>query len=346
MAWSSRWKWPARLALSAASIGSGAFAAHVTAAVPEPAPLVYESELPPPPVADLVIAEPAPAPVPVEPLVITAEPSEPSYGDGLIIQGHTPHRLVLFTFDDGPDPRYTRRLLDALDRAEIRAVFFLTANRIEGSTPWARENAEIAREIARRGHVIGSHGRNHVALTRVSGEAIAAEVEGADQVFFDVLGLRPRLFRPPGGARSARTDAYLAERGYTSVLWNLGSGDVQVDTADRVVETFRHVVAWRERDSGDFGGVVLLHDIHRWSVEAFPRIVAFFDARNCDLLRRGEELYDFVDDPSLFVVMRPEGASTSEEAPPLVLAPEVLEERQAHARLRAEARCETLASRD
>ena len=197
----------------------------------------------------------------------------------------------------------------------------------------------------RRGHVIGSHGRDHVALTRVSGEALDLQVDDADDAFFAVLGLRPRLFRPPGGARSPRTDAYLAGRGYTTVLWNVGTGDPQVDTPEAVLDSFRRVLAWREREDGSRGGIVLLHDIHRWSLEAFPRIVALVDARNCDLLRRGEELYDFVDDPALFVVRRPEGAAASDAAPPLELEPDVLAARQERARARAEARCVTLASR-
>lgn len=348
----------------AGSLGTGAIAAHVTAASATPGPgtgapasVVVEDESPPDlsvdfvperGIADSTRTEPS---TPRAPLAggagADAVPSDPSaLGDGLVVTGRTAHRLILFTFDDGPDNRYTRRLLDALDEADIRAVFFLTAGRLEGTTPWATLNAEIARETARRGHFIASHGRDHVPLTRISGDALEGEVDGADEALFSTLGLRPRLFRPPGGAHSPRTDAYLAGRGYTTVLWNLGTGDAQVDTPEEVVDTFRRVLAWREREEGTRGGIVLLHDIHRWSLEAFPRIVALLDARNCELLARGEELYDFVEDPSIFVVARPEGASPSDEAPALVLSGDVLARRQERARARAEARCETtLASR-
>jgi hypothetical protein len=87
---------------------------------------------------------------------------------------------------------------------------------------------------------------------------------------------------------------------------------------------------------------VLLHDIHEWSVQAFPEIVRRIEARNCDLLARGEELYDFADDPRLFYAPRGD-AGASAEVPMVTLAPEVLEARQARARSRAEARCGALA---
>jgi hypothetical protein len=82
-----------------------------------------------------------------------------------------------------------------------------------------------------------------------------------------------------------------------------------------------------------------LHDIHAWSVEAFPRIVAYLDQRNCALLEQGEELFDFVDDPALFYQRRSENDDASTVAPIVTLDEGMLEVRQARARLRAEARC-------
>jgi hypothetical protein len=128
------------------------------------------------------------------------------------------------------------------------------------------------------------------------------------------------------------------------MLWNLGTGDFQVRTSDAVLATFRAVLEREENERGVRGGIVLLHDIHQWSVEAFPRIVAMLEDRNCDLLDRGEELYDFVDDPGLFFVPRGD-RSASAEAPFVELAPDVLETRQARARARAEAHCSDIASR-
>jgi len=127
------------------------------------------------------------------------------------------------------------------------------------------------------------------------------------------------------------------------MLWNLGTGDFQVRDADSVVATFRAVLAREENERGVRGGIVLLHDIHEWSVRAFPRIVALLEDRNCELLARGEELYDFADDPALFFAPRGQ-AGPSEEVPFVELAPEVLEARQRRARARAETHCSELAA--
>ncbi|MBX7195589.1 MAG: polysaccharide deacetylase family protein [Sandaracinaceae bacterium] len=265
--------------------------------------------------------------------------------DGRIITGATAHRFILFTFDDGPDVRYTRDLLDALDEADVHALFFLTTRRFEDRTPYAQGLAAIAREIVARGHRVGSHSMDHVQLPLVSTPDLATQVDASASIIEREIGVLPALIRPPGGSRSPRIDLYLASHGYTQVLWNLGTGDVQVRSADAVLDTFRRVLEVRERQHGERGGIVLLHDIHGWSVEAFPRIVAYLDRKNCELLEAGEELYDFVDDPAFFYEARREGDAADAIAD-ATIPDEVIASRQIHARARAALRCEDTAALD
>jgi peptidoglycan/xylan/chitin deacetylase (PgdA/CDA1 family) len=265
------------------------------------------------------------------------------YRDGAIITGSTPHRLILFTFDDGPDRRTTPLLLDRLDEAGVRAVFFLVASRIAGATPTERQDAAVAREIVKRGHLVGNHTLDHAQLPLLDEEAALHQIVTAEKLFEKVYGARPWLFRPPFGAHSPRIDSLLAERGYTTLLWNLGGGDFQVRSADEVFQTWLKVFQRRELENGDRGGVILLHDTYAWSVDAFLRIVSHLRTRNCELLERGEELFDFVDDPALFFVPRADG-DASTEAPPALLAPEDLAARQARLRETEALRCRLLAS--
>jgi hypothetical protein len=118
-----------------------------------------------------------------------------------------------------------------------------------------------------------------------------------------------------------------------------------VRSADGVLDTFRRVLEVRERDHGERGGIVLLHDIHSWSIEAFPRIVAYLDRRNCDFLSSGEELYDFVDDPAFFFEARHDG-DTAGAVADATIPDDVIAARQIRARARATLRCEDTAALD
>lgn len=282
--------------------------------------------------AAVLVAAPATASDPTDSIV------RPDLGGGYVVTGTTPHRLVLFTFDDGPHPVHTPRMLDELDRAGIRAVFFVVARRLARTDGPFADVDDVLREVARRGHVIGSHTRDHEILTRLSPAEVEVQIVGAEALIEGAIGARPWLFRPPGGMHDEALDGYLAGRGYTEFLWAVAAEDWLTRDPDVVFRNFRRVMVNRER-RGTPGGVVVLHDTHPWTVEAFPRIVAWIDERNCELLESGEELYDIVEDPRFFVVPRPTGASTSTGAPPIVLEPDVLAERQARARLRAESRC-------
>jgi peptidoglycan/xylan/chitin deacetylase (PgdA/CDA1 family) len=195
------------------------------------------------------------------------------------------------------------------------------------------------REIVRRGHYVGTHTMDHIQLPLVSTADMTTQVDQSADLIEGITGVRPIWVRPPGGSRSPRVDGYLARTGFTQMLWNLGTGDFQVRSSDDVLTTFRRVLERREAEAGERGGIVLLHDIHAWSVEAFPRIVAYLDQRNCALLEQGEELFDFVDDPALFYQRRSENDDASTVAPIVTLDEGMLEVRQARARIRAEARC-------
>ena len=264
-----------------------------------------------------------------------------AFREGQVMTGATPHRLILFTFDDGPDVRYTPAVLHELERANVRAVFFLTARRIRGDTRRQRARARIARDMVRRGHILANHTYDHAQLTLINNEEVVEQIKLGEQVFTKVLGGRPWLFRPPGGSRSARVDRLIEARGYTTVMWNLGTGDTQVHSAYDVLRTWKKVFERREKHNGDRGGIVLLHDTHEWSALAFRLIFSELQRRNCKLLEQGEELYDVVDDPSFFFTARKNAsdAKAGTEAPPARLNPALLESRQRRVRLSTANRC-------
>jgi peptidoglycan-N-acetylglucosamine deacetylase len=255
---------------------------------------------------------------------------------GLILRGRTGHRLVHFTFDDGPRLETTPLLLDALDRAGIKVTFFLVANQMEGRGRYA-EQAELAREMVRRGHTIGLHGYDHSRLTELGETQIRDQLVRSEAVFEHVFGTRPWLFRPPYGHRDDKSDAIMAEEGYTQVLWTITAEGEDVRSADVLLDRFRRNLDRRERSRFP-GGFILLHDRYDWMIDAVPRLVAELDARNCELYARGEELWDVVGDPRVFFVRRGDHPA-SEIAPSIHLDDAELAARQARLRDRARRTC-------
>lgn len=270
-----------------------------------------------------------------------------NFRDGVTITGATEHRFILFTFDDGPDYRTTPRLLDLLDRNNVKAVFFLAGYRIDGNYPVAERQAAIAREMVRRGHIVGNHTHNHLNLPSLSTEEAIVQIEAAEAAIVRATGRRPWLLRPPYGAHSERIDHLVQERGYTTMLWNIGTGDYQVRTPEDVLNIWRRAYDIRLRQEGQRGGIILLHDTHAWSVEAFQLIYNDIMRRNCELLAAGEELFDVVDDPSVFFAPRAGNNTAVAEAAPAMHEPppEVVESRQEILREQAQTRCGALALR-
>jgi peptidoglycan/xylan/chitin deacetylase (PgdA/CDA1 family) len=246
-----------------------------------------------------------------------------------VISGATRHRLLHFTFDDGPDARQTPRLLDALDRAQMKATFFFSTSRFTGKDKRNTHAIPLARQVAERGHNVGSHSFFHTRMSRLKEPALREQLAASDAGFERVFGATTHLFRPPFGSRNAALDSMLAARGDATVMWNIGMADWVKRAPELIRLTFFRALERNESERGERGGVVLLHDTHAWSVDAFMLIAVELEQRNCALLARGEELYD-----------------VTEDLAPFVRAPEPawLKARQRALRDRLEPRCRTIAA--
>ena len=323
--------WKVRLSCCALALvagGSFAGASEVSTAPIAIAPSAIRHA--PAPIVEPVHAEPGPEVAEVVPIP-NQDVTGLRFPSGLTIRGGSKHRAILFTFDDGPSRRNTPRLLDMLDDLGIKAVFFVKSESFGNGNPWEREHAEIVREIVRRGHLVGNHTETHRQLPLLRNAEIEAELALSERKIERATGSKPRLIRPPGGALSKRVEQLLGENGYTSVMWALYGGDLEVSTPEDVVRTFFRVLERREREVGDRGGIVLMHDTKSHSLDAVPRLVDALQKRNCKLLAEGEELYDIVDDLGYFI--------------PGHEPDETLEERQEELREHARRACHTVALR-
>lgn len=165
---------------------------------------------------------------------------------------------VAITYDDGPSPETTTRLLDILKSKDAKATFFVVGS-----------NAEAFPEILQRardeGHTIANHSYNHPQLSALSDDRIAAELDTTTDAINAALGMKPQWLRPPYGATSDRVAAVAGGRGMGLALWDVDTADWQNRNADI---TCRNAV-----DNAVGGSVILMHDIHPSTVDAAACIV-------------------------------------------------------------------------
>lgn len=163
----------------------------------------------------------------------------------LLCSVQTDEPRVALTYDDGPNPHHTPRLLDLLGKRGVRATFFLVGKRV-------RKHPALARRIAEEGHEIGNHGMNHVPVLLLPPPLVEDEARRAGTVLEEVTGRRPRFFRPPMGWFHTRGLKRLRDLGYQPVIGDIHPRDFTGPGVDVIVDfVMKRVVP---------GSIVILHD--------------------------------------------------------------------------------------
>jgi len=173
---------------------------------------------------------------------------------------------VYLTFDDGPDPEWTPRILDMLDAAGVKATFFVVG-------ALAKQHPELVREIEARGHEVGNHSFNHPHPRLLSDDRAREEVKAGADAIVDILGHAPRLFRSPHGTRHPAMLAAAEALDETVVHW-------QVSAIDWGILGRAWGIARRLRKVRP-GDIVLMHDGSRGinHPEQLSRVLPEFLAR-------------------------------------------------------------------
>jgi peptidoglycan-N-acetylglucosamine deacetylase len=172
-------------------------------------------------------------------------------------------RAVALTFDDGPHPVYTARILQVLRRFNVRATFYVVGT-------MAERHPELVRRIRNAGMEVANHSMTHPYRSpfgRLPQEEVVAEIRRANRTL-EGLGASPRTFRPPGGSWSERNVRVAEDMGLRTVLWS-------VDSRDWTGLPAGHI-ARRVLDAAGPGSIILLHDgggDRSATVEALPRII-------------------------------------------------------------------------
>lgn len=173
--------------------------------------------------------------------------------------------IVALTFDDGPHPELTPKLLDILRQNGVRATFFVIGRNVDA-------HPDIARRIVAEGHEISNHTYNHPALTSLGSARVRQEIANTSAAILRATGRSPTNMRPPYGAINDRVRASLVrEHGLDVIMWSCDPLDWKRPGAD--------VVRRRLVDGAAPGGILLAHDIHPGTIDAVPGVIAELKAK-------------------------------------------------------------------
>lgn len=178
-------------------------------------------------------------------------------------RGPTEGRQVALTFDDGPHPEHTARLLDRLAALEVPATFFVVGREAE-------KHRDLVARAAREGHALGHHSWTHSEPSITSATQLLNEVQRSVALLTDITGARCDRFRPPKGALTAAKFAGLWRAGQRIVLWSADPRDYQLPDSTALA-------TWARAQQPSAGEIVLLHDIHPHAIGALESIAAWRD---------------------------------------------------------------------
>lgn len=191
-------------------------------------------------------------------------------GDAPIINVGNPHDkhgspTLALTFDDGPHPVLTPRLLDILKATNTKATFYVVGN-------LAKRHPEIVARMVREGHEVGNHTWSHPDLRKIGDNEIRRELQLTEDAVQAATGRGTFSIRPPYGAVNKRVIGAIPESRRPIVMWTVDPLDWKKPGSD--------VVAQRLLDGAKPGAILLCHDIHSETVDAVKSAIP-------KLIRRG-----------------------------------------------------------
>ena len=177
--------------------------------------------------------------------------------------GDPTQKRIYLTFDAGYENGCTEKILDILEKHEVKAAFFLAGNYLE-------KNADLVRRMAREGHIVGNHTMHHYDMSKIADRNVfTQELEAVEKLYLEITGQEmPKFYRPPQGIYSQENLSMAKELGYKTVFWSLAYVDWNDDAQPTKEQAFGKLIPRIHN-----GAVVLLHSTSRTNAEILDELL-------------------------------------------------------------------------
>jgi peptidoglycan/xylan/chitin deacetylase (PgdA/CDA1 family) len=166
--------------------------------------------------------------------------------EAIIHNVNTEHKVVAFTFDDGPNPLYTLQVLEIFREVSGRATFYMIGQQM-------LEHPDVVKAVAEEKHEIGNHTYSHPKLTELSPNDCLREIEQTEAVIQQLTGSKPATFRPPYFDYNDEVSAVCERFGYPVI------GAMNTDATDWEMPGVEHILI-KSRNHVRNGSILLFHD--------------------------------------------------------------------------------------
>ena len=177
--------------------------------------------------------------------------------------GDTTKRVLYLTFDAGYENGCTEKILDTLQKHNVKAAFFLVGNYIE-------KNADLVRRMVSEGHIVANHTMHHKNMSQIEDkEQFSKELQDLEALFLKTTGKEmPKYYRPPQGIYSEVNLRHAKELGYKTVFWSLAYADWNNDSQPTAEQAFEKLLPRIHN-----GAVVLLHSTSKTNAEILDQLL-------------------------------------------------------------------------
>ncbi|MFT4644729.1 MAG: peptidoglycan/xylan/chitin deacetylase (PgdA/CDA1 family), partial [Planctomycetota bacterium] len=168
---------------------------------------------------------------------------------------------ISLTFDDGPNPEFTEKVLGILKRKNVTASFFIIGKNIKG-------NEALLKKIYTEGHIIGNHSMNHTYwFNSLPGNIIAKEIVETEQKIEEVIGVKPIFYRTPFGLTSPNVARGIKKAKVISIGWNYRSFDTMAKDEKVLLDKLIK--------NAKTSSIILLHDNNKFTLAVLEAFIDY-----------------------------------------------------------------------